>query len=68
MISEKHLFLQHVGQTNDNPLMLEIERAEGIYLYNKTGKKYIDLALSYRTEFVTNDIIAIAIRPNFLYL
>jgi acetylornithine/N-succinyldiaminopimelate aminotransferase len=43
MISEKHLFLQHVGQTNDNPLMLEIERAEGIYLYSKTGKKYIDL-------------------------
>lgn len=43
MISEKHLFLQHVGQTNEAPLMLEIERAEGIYLYDKSGKKYIDL-------------------------
>lgn len=43
MISEKHLFLQHVGQTNENPLMLEIEKAEGIYLFGKDGKKYIDL-------------------------
>lgn len=43
MISEKHLFLQHVGQTSDNPLLLEIERAKGIYLYDKSGKEYIDL-------------------------
>lgn len=43
MISQRQLFLNHIAQTSDAPLMLEIERAEGIYLYGKNGKKYIDL-------------------------
>lgn len=43
MLSNRQLFLQHVAQTSPNPLMLEIERAEGIYLYDKDGKKYLDL-------------------------
>lgn len=43
MLSQRQLFLQHVGQTSDMPMMLEIERAEGIYLYDNNGKKYIDL-------------------------
>ncbi len=43
MISQKQLFLQHVGQTSPSPLALEIERAEGIYLFDKSGKKYIDM-------------------------
>ena len=29
----RQLFLEHVGQTSDNPMMLEVERAEGVYLY-----------------------------------
>ncbi len=43
MISQKTLFLQHVGQTSPSPLAIEIDRAEGIYLYDKSGKRYIDL-------------------------
>ncbi len=43
MPTERQLFLQHVAQTSDFPLMLEIDRAEGIYLHGKDGKKYIDL-------------------------
>jgi acetylornithine/succinyldiaminopimelate/putrescine aminotransferase len=43
MISQRQLFLQHVAQTSDFPLQLEIERAEGIYMYGKNGKSYIDL-------------------------
>ena len=43
MISERQLFLQHLAQTSENPLLLEIEKAEGIYLFDKSGKKYIDL-------------------------
>lgn len=39
----RHLFLQHVTQTNDIPLMLEIEKAEGCYLFDKNGKRYLDL-------------------------
>lgn len=43
MISQRQLFLQHVGQTTDFPLQLEIERAEGIYMFDRNGKSYIDL-------------------------
>ncbi len=39
----RRLFLEHVGQTSDCPLMIEVERAEGIYLYGPDGKRYIDL-------------------------
>ncbi len=39
----RQLFLQHVGQTSDNPMAIEIARAEGIYLYSPDGKRYIDL-------------------------
>ena len=43
MISQRQLFLQHVGQTSDAPMAIEVEKAEGIYLYDTKGKKYIDL-------------------------
>lgn len=39
----RQLFLEHVGQTSDNPMLIEIERAEGIYLYAPDGKRWIDL-------------------------
>ena len=39
----RQLFLEHVGQTSDNPMMLEVERAEGIYMYGRDGKRWIDL-------------------------
>jgi acetylornithine/succinyldiaminopimelate/putrescine aminotransferase len=43
MISNRQLFLRHLAQTSDAPLALEIERAEGLYLYDTEGTKYIDL-------------------------
>jgi acetylornithine/N-succinyldiaminopimelate aminotransferase len=43
MLSQRQLFLQHVAQTSDTPLGLEIDHAEGIYLYDTSGKRYIDL-------------------------
>ena len=43
MISQRQLFLQHIAQPSSTPLLLEIEKAEGIYLYAKGGKRYIDL-------------------------
>ena len=42
-MTNRQLFLQHVAQTSDAPLALEIEKAERIYLYDAKGKKYIDL-------------------------
>ncbi|MGD0711771.1 MAG: aspartate aminotransferase family protein [Bacteroidales bacterium] len=43
MLTQRQLFLQHLAQTSDMPLALEIEHAEGIYIYDNKGKKYIDL-------------------------
>lgn len=43
MISQRQLFLDHLAQTTDFPLMLEIEKAEGIYMFGPDDKKYIDL-------------------------
>lgn len=37
------LFLRHVGQTSPMPMSIEIERAEGIFLYGPNGRQYIDL-------------------------
>lgn len=41
--SERELFLLHVAQTSDSPLQLEVEKAEGVYLFDPKGKAYIDL-------------------------
>jgi acetylornithine/N-succinyldiaminopimelate aminotransferase len=43
MVSNRQLFLQYIGQTSPSPLLLEIERAKGVYLYGPNGKEYIDL-------------------------
>lgn len=43
MITHRELFLKNVAQTSDFPLALEIERAEGVYIYGKGGKQYMDL-------------------------
>ncbi|KAA5540769.1 aspartate aminotransferase family protein [Adhaeribacter rhizoryzae] len=43
MLSNRQLFLQHQAQTSDFPLMLEIEKAEGVYLYDVNGQAYLDL-------------------------
>lgn len=42
-VTHRQLFFQHIAQTSDFPLGLEIDRAEGIYLYETSGKRYIDL-------------------------
>lgn len=42
-MNNRQLFLQHLAQTTDFPLMIEVEKAEGIYLYGPKGEKYIDL-------------------------
>jgi acetylornithine/succinyldiaminopimelate/putrescine aminotransferase len=43
MFTNRQLFLKHLGQTSSSPLMLEIERAEGVFMYSATGEKYLDL-------------------------
>ncbi len=43
MLTLRQLFLANNAQTTDFPLLLEFERAEGIYMYDAEGKPYIDL-------------------------
>ena len=42
-MTHRQLFYQHLAQTSDFPLALEIEKAEGRYLYGYQGEKYLDL-------------------------
>ncbi len=37
------LFLKRMAATSFNPMMLEIQNAQGVYLYDKEGKAYLDL-------------------------
>ncbi|HMQ49930.1 MAG TPA: aspartate aminotransferase family protein [Saprospiraceae bacterium] len=43
MLTQRQLFLKHLAQTSPSPLLLEIERAEGLFLYDRQGKAYMDL-------------------------
>jgi acetylornithine/N-succinyldiaminopimelate aminotransferase len=43
MLTNRQLFFNHLAQTSETPLALEIERAQGIYLFDNSGKKYMDL-------------------------
>src|ERR1700759_5458147 len=43
MLTLRQLFLANNAQTTNFPLLLEFERAEGVYLYDQQGKAYIDL-------------------------
>ena len=42
-VSNRQLFLSHVGQTSEAPLALEIVKASGSTLWDVDGKTYIDL-------------------------
>lgn len=36
-------FLKYLGQTSPSPLLIEVSRAEGVFLYTPSGKRYFDL-------------------------
>ncbi len=42
-LSLRQLFLRHVAQTSPSPMALEIERAEGVYLYDAGGRSWMDM-------------------------
>jgi acetylornithine/N-succinyldiaminopimelate aminotransferase len=43
MLTPRQLFLRHQAQTSEFPLLLEIERAEGVYMYTPDGRRILDL-------------------------
>ncbi len=42
-MTNRQLFLNHVGQTSDAPLCLNIVKAEGSKMWDADGKEYIDI-------------------------
>ena len=42
-MTQRQLFLAHVGQTSEAPLAIEIVKASGSSMWDINGKKYIDL-------------------------
>jgi acetylornithine/N-succinyldiaminopimelate aminotransferase len=63
MLTLRQLFLANNAQTTDFPLLLEFERAEGVYLYDAEGKAYLDLIsgigvsnIGHGHPYVTNAI------------
>jgi acetylornithine/succinyldiaminopimelate/putrescine aminotransferase len=42
-MTNRQLFLQHVGQTSPAPLALDIVRAKGCLMWDAGGKEYLDL-------------------------
>jgi acetylornithine/N-succinyldiaminopimelate aminotransferase len=43
MLTQRQLFLTNNAQTTDFPLLLEFERAQGVYMYNAEGRAWLDL-------------------------
>ena len=43
MLSKRDLYINHVTQTSTFSMMLDVERAEGMYIYSSDGTKYLDL-------------------------
>ena len=42
-MNDREIFFRHIAQTSSSPLALEIVKAEGALLFDRTGKEYIDL-------------------------
>lgn len=52
MLNLRQLFLLNNAQTSTNPRLLEIERAEGLYLYEPSGKQYMDMVSGFAVSNV----------------
>lgn len=50
MISNRELFLKNTAQTSNSPRLIEVERAEGIYLYGPNQQKYMDLVSGFNVS------------------
>ena len=50
MISNRELFLKNTAQTSESPRLIEIEKAEGSYLYGPQGQKYLDLVSGFNVS------------------
>lgn len=47
MLNNRQLFLLNTAQTSGSPRLVEIDRAEGIFLYGPKGEQYMDLVSGF---------------------
>lgn len=47
MLNHRQLFLLHTAQTSTSPRLLEVATADGVYLYDPSGKRYLDLVSGF---------------------
>ncbi len=47
MMHNRQIFLQHIAQTSDSPIGIEMVKAEGIYLEDVVGKQYLDMIAGF---------------------
>lgn len=47
MLSLRQLFLHNTAQTSTSPRLIEVNRADGIYIYDSNGKRYMDLVSGF---------------------
>ena len=46
-MNNRQIFLNHVAQTSDAPIAIEMVRAKGIHLWDVDGKQYVDLIAGF---------------------
>jgi acetylornithine/succinyldiaminopimelate/putrescine aminotransferase len=46
-INNRQLFLQHLAQTSDNPIGIEVASAKGIHIYDTEGKAFVDMIAGF---------------------
>ncbi|MCW2262757.1 MULTISPECIES: aspartate aminotransferase family protein [Sphingobacterium] len=50
MLNNRELFLLNTAQTSNSPRMIEIAKAEGVYLYGPNGEEYMDLVSGFNVS------------------
>lgn len=53
-MNQKDIFLSKLGQTNQTPYLIDVERAEGLYIYDKNGKAYMDMIAGVAVNNIGN--------------
>ena len=46
-INNRQLFFQHLAQTSDKPIGIEVASAKGIHIYDTEGKSYVDMIAGF---------------------
>jgi len=50
MLSNRELFLMNTAQTSSSPRLVEVVKAEGVYLYGPNGEEYLDLVSGFNVS------------------